>query len=335
MPELRNPAYLYNEIDMNRNNKYAIGVDLGGSSIKLGIVTNTGRLVKKISIHTEAEQGPIKVIEKIKSCIKILTVKSKFKIEGIGIGCPGVVTPGKGIVEKPPNFPGWEKVNIGKIIYREFKKPVFVDNDANAAAIGELTFGNGKNFKSFIMITLGTGVGGGIVINKKIYHGDFGAAGEIGHISIDYNGPKCNCGSYGCIEAYAGNHYLRERVRAELINHPVSQMWKLIDNDLSKVSPRIVQQAAELGDAFAQAVIDELGVQLGSAFASLCNVLDVSVFIMGGGIAGFGKPLFDSIRKTIFQRVVAPIKPRVKVLPAKLKNDAGIKGASALVFHKN
>jgi len=320
---------------MNKKQKYAIGVDLGGTSIKLGIVSQTGKLINKISVKTEAEKGPKKVVEKIVQGIHDLNEKSKHKIDGIGIGCPGVVTPGKGIVENPPNLPGWNKVNIGKIISKEFKQRVFVDNDANAAAIGELTFGSGKKYKSFIMITLGTGVGGGIVMDKKIYHGDFGAAGEIGHISIDYNGPKCNCGSYGCIEAYAGNQYLRQRVREQLKNHPKSKMWKLIENDLSKVSPRNIQEAAESGDRFAQSVVEELGFQLGSAFTSLCNVLDISVFIMGGGIAGFGKPLFDSIKKTIAKKVMAPIRPRVRVLPAKLKNDAGIKGASALVFHHN
>jgi len=320
---------------MKNKNRYALGVDLGGTSIKFGIVSDKGKLIKKISVRTEAEKGPKSVIKKIIAGINELTANSKHKFRGIGIGCPGVVTPGKGIVENPPNFPGWNKVNIGTIISKEFNKRVFVDNDANAAAIGELTFGSGKNFNSFIMITLGTGVGGGIVIDKKIYHGDFGAAGEIGHISIDYNGPKCNCGSYGCIEAYAGNMYLRERVRTNLKKHPESKIWKLINNDLSKISPRYVQDAAEAGDEFAKSVIDELGFQLGSAFASLCNVLDISVFIIGGGIAGFGRPLFDEIRKTISKRVMAPIRPRVKVLPAKLKNEAGIKGASALVFHHN
>ena len=320
---------------MTKTNKYAVGVDLGGTNIKLGIVSNTGKLIKKISIRTEAENGPKKVIENITNGIKELTAKSNYKIDGIGIGCPGVVTPGKGIVEDPPNLPGWKKVNIAKVISQKFKKRVFVDNDANAAAIGELTFGNGMKYKSFIMITLGTGVGGGIVIDKKIYHGDFGAAGEIGHISIDFKGPKCNCGSFGCIEAYAGNQYLRNRVRQQLKKHPKSKMWELINNDLSKVSPRNVQLAAEMGDVFAKSVIEELGVHLGSAFASLCNVLDISVFIIGGGIAGFGKPLFDSIKNTISRRVMSPIRPRVRVLSARLKNDAGIKGASALVFHHN
>ncbi len=318
---------------MSKNSKYAIGIDLGGTSIKFGIVSDSGRIHKKNKIRTEAEKGPKQVIENIKTGIRELTKNSKYKIEGIGIGCPGVVTPGKGIVENPPNLPGWVKVNIGRIIYHEFEKEVYVDNDANAAAIGELTFGSGKKYKSFIMITLGTGVGGGIIMNKKIYHGDFGAAGEIGHISINYKGPKCNCGSYGCIEAYAGNHYLRERVRRQLKKHPQSKLWKLIENDLSKVSPRNIQAAAEIGDKFGQSVIEELGLHLGSAFTSLVNVMDISVFIIGGGLAGFGKPLFESIEKTLRARVMAPIRRRVKVLPANLKNDAGIKGASALVFH--
>jgi glucokinase len=318
---------------MKKNSKYAIGIDLGGTSIKLGIVSNSGSIYKKAKLRTEADKGPKRVIENINIGIQQLNSNSKYKIEGIGIGCPGVVTPGKGIVENPPNLPGWEKINISRIIYHEFEKEVYVDNDANAAAIGELTFGSGRKYKSFIMITLGTGVGGGIVMNKKIYHGDYGAAGEIGHISINYKGPKCNCGSYGCIEAYAGNQYLRDRVRRQLKNYPKSKLWKLIDNDLDKVSPRKIQTAAEMGDRFGQSVIEELGLHLGSAFTSLVNVLDISVFIIGGGIAGFGKPLFEAIEKTLRARVMAPIRPRVKVLPAKLKNDAGIKGASALVFH--
>lgn len=319
---------------MKKSGKYVIGVDLGGTSIKFGIVSDTGRILRKSVVKTEAHLGPAAVVKIIKEGINTYLSDKKFKIEGIGIGCPGVVTPGTGIVKSPPNFPGWKNINIGEIISRGFDKKVFVDNDANAAAIGELIFGRGKKFQSFIMVTLGTGVGGGIIMNKKIYHGDYGAAGEIGHISINYKGPKCNCGSFGCIEAYAGNQYLRKRVRKKLINHPESIIWSLIKNDISKVSPRNIQSAAEMGDGFAKKIIADLGIQLGSAFASLCNVLDINVFIIGGGLAGFGKPLFDSIKNTVVSRVLAPIKPGVKVLPAQLKNDAGIKGASALVFNR-
>ncbi len=320
---------------MVKSEKYAIGVDLGGTNIKIGIVTDKGKLIKKTSIKTEAEGGPKKVISNIIKGINEVLTKNKYKIKGIGIGCPGVVSIKKGIVENAPNLPGWKNIKLGPIINNKFDYKVHLENDANAAAIGELIFGAGKKLDSFIMVTLGTGVGGGIVFNKKIFRGEYGAAGEIGHISIDVNGPKCNCGSTGCIEAYAGNSYLKEQIRSELKNYPDSKVWKLIQDDLSNVSPRIIQAAAEKKDAYANFVIERMGKQLGAALASLSNLLDISTFIIGGGVAGFGKPLFDSTRVTIAQRVLLPLRQRVLVFPAMLQNEAGIKGASSLVFYNN
>lgn len=320
---------------MAKTEKYAIGVDLGGTNIKIGIVSAKGRLIKSISIKTEADCGPKKVITNIIKGIEMVLVKNKLKIQGIGIGCPGVVSIKRGIVENAPNLPGWKNVKLGPIIKEKFGYKVHLENDANAAAIGELIFGAGKKFDSFVMVTLGTGVGGGIVFNKKIFRGEYGAAGEIGHISIDVNGPKCNCGSTGCIEAYAGNSYLKEQIRSELKNYPDSLVWKLIQNDLSKVSPRFIQAASEKKDAYAKFVINRMGKQLGTALASLSNLLDISTFIIGGGVAGFGKQLFDSTRKTISERVLLSLRQRVLVIPAKLQNEAGIKGASSLVFYNN
>ena len=320
---------------MSKTAKYAIGVDLGGTNIKIGIVTDKGKLIKKTSVKTEAEAGPKKVISNIQKGIEEILIQNKYKIQGIGIGCPGVVSTKKGIVESAPNLPGWKNIKLGPIIKNKFDYKIHLENDANAAAIGELIFGAGKKLESFIMVTLGTGVGGGIVFNKKIFRGEFGAAGEIGHISIDVNGPDCNCGSTGCIEAYAGNSYLKEQIRSELKDYPDSKVWKLLQNDLANVSPRIIQAAAEKKDAYAIFVIERMGKQLGAALASLSNLLDISTFIIGGGVAGFGKPLFDSTRKTIAQRVLLPLRQRVLVIPAMLQNEAGIKGASSLVFYNN
>lgn len=320
---------------MAKTEKYAVGVDLGGTNIKIGIVSDKGKLVKSISIKTEADCGPKNVIANIIKGVELTLAKNKLKIQGIGIGCPGVVSIKKGIVENAPNLPGWKNVKLGPIIKEKFGYKVHLENDANAAAIGELIFGSGKKLDSFVMVTLGTGVGGGIVFNKKIFRGEFGAAGEIGHISIDINGPKCNCGSTGCIEAYAGNSYLKEQIRSELKDYPDSKVWQLIENDLTKVSPRIIQAALEKKDAYAQFVVERMGKQLGTALASLSNLLDISTFIIGGGVAGFGKPLFDSTRKTISERVLLPLRQRVLVIPAKLQNEAGIKGASSLVFYNN
>ncbi|HEX7356992.1 MAG TPA: ROK family protein, partial [Ignavibacteriaceae bacterium] len=314
---------------MAKIDKYAVGVDLGGTNIKIGIVSAKGKLVKNISIKTEAEGGPKHVISNIIGGIESILAKNKYKIQGVGIGCPGVVSIKKGIVENAPNLPGWKNVKLGPIIKEKIKYKVHLENDANAAAIGELIFGAGKKFDSFIMVTLGTGVGGGIVFNKKIFRGEFGAAGELGHISIDLNGPKCNCGSTGCIEAYAGNSYLKEQIKSELKNYSNSIVWEIIDNDLGKVSPRVIQIASEKKDEYARFVIERMGKQLGSALASLSNLLDISTFIIGGGVAGFGKPLFDSVRLTVANRVLAPLRSRVLVIPAKLQNEAGIKGASS------
>lgn len=318
---------------MGKSVKAAVGVDLGGTNIKIGIVSSDGKILKKTSLKTGAENGPEHVIENIITGIQSVLGSDKYKIKGIGIGCPGVINLKKGTVENPPNLPGWKKIKLGSIIQKKFKIPTSIENDANAAAIGEMIFGSGKKYSSFIMVTLGTGVGGGIVINKKIFRGEYGAAGEIGHVSIDGNGPRCNCGSFGCIEAFIGNHYLKERVKTELANYPDSKIWELIHNDLANVSPRTIQDAAELGDSYARSIISNMGVQLGTAFASLSNVLDISTFIIGGGVAGFGKPLFDIIHKTTCERVLTPLRGRVRLIPAKLKNDAGIKGASSLVFY--
>lgn len=315
-------------------NKYAIGVDIGGTNIKLGIISDAGKIVKKGMVETRAEGGPEVVVSQIKKGITELLLKNDKKIAGVGIGCAGTVNQEKGIVENPPNLPKWDKVPLGRLIKRAFGYDVFLDNDANAAAIGEMHFGTGKSLKSFIMVTLGTGIGGGIIVNKKIYHGDFGAAGEIGHTVIDYNGPKCNCGSFGCIEAYVGNHYLVKRIQKDIQNVQDTKIWDLINHDIEKLSPRVIDEAAQAGDEYAKSIIVQLGEYLGYAFASLANILDISEFIVGGGVAGFGKPLFDAAQKKAAERALKSIGKRIKVRPAKLKNDAGIQGSSALVFYK-
>lgn len=320
---------------MQSSERFALGVDLGGTSIKLGVVSENGKIANKHTVETKAIDGPLVVIDQIKKGIKEIIEKTDKHIYGIGIGAPGVVSAKKGFVENPPNFPGWEKVNLKKVISDEFGINAFIENDANAAAIGEMIFGEGKNYKSFIMVTLGTGVGGGIIHKRKIFRGEFGAAGEIGHISIDRKGPKCNCGSHGCIETYIGNNYLVKWVKAELFQNKNSRIWQLINAEPDNLTPKIIQDAAEAGDEYAHAIIKRMGEYLGTAMASLANVLDISTFIFGGGVAGFGTPLFESIHKTIVERVLIPLRVRIRVLPAHLKNDAGIQGAGALVFYKS
>lgn len=313
--------------------KYAIGVDLGGTKVKLGIVTSEGKIVKKTAVPTLAVEGVEKSVGQIKKGISQLIQGNKKIINGIGIGAPGVVSLKKGTVENPPNLPGWGRVHLGKIISKEFTLPTFVENDANAAAIGEFIYGAGKKLDSFIMVTLGTGVGGGIIYNEKLFRGDFGAAGEIGHTSIDFNGPKCKCGSYGCLEAYLGNNYLVENVKKELGEIHDSKIFELTKNNLENLNPKIIHEASLSGDEFSIKVIKDAGNKLGFGLASIINVIDISNIVIGGGVAGFGKPLFDAVQEGICSRVLTSLKPRIKVKPASLKNNAGIKGAASLVFY--
>ena len=294
---------------MNTQSSYAIGVDLGGTSVKLGIVSQQGKIIKKTAVETKAEDGPQSVIAQIKYGINILLHNNILKLHGIGIGSPGTVSIKNGIVENPPNLPGWKKINLGSIIKKEFNTNVHVDNDANTAAIGEMIFGAGKNIDSFVMITLGTGVGGGIVFNRKIFRGEHGGAGEVGHITIDYKGEKCNCGSFGCIEAYAGNAYLIRRVKEDLKNYPNSMIWSLISKNPDNLTPQIINIAAENGDAFAKSIVIDMGKYLGAAFSSVSNLLDIGTFIIGGGVAGFGNPLFNVIKEIMTQRVLTPLRP--------------------------
>jgi glucokinase len=320
---------------MPKSEKFAIGVDLGGTFIKIGIVSRKGRIIRKTSLPTLAGKGEEKVILQIKKGIKDLLSHEKLKIQGIGVGAPGIVNPKKGTVENPPNLPGWQKVNIGKILGKEFKLPVFVENDANAAGIGEMIFGAGKNFDTFVMVTLGTGVGGGIILKRKLLRGEIGSAGEIGHICINFNGPKCSCGSFGCVESYIGNTHLVKRVQSELKDHADSKIMELINGNMDLLTPIIIQKAQIAGDEYSKKVVNDLGFYLGVGLASTANAFDIGTFIIGGGVAGFGRPLFKSVKDTIKKRALKPLVKRIRVFPAKLKNDAGIKGASALVFYKS
>jgi glucokinase len=318
---------------MSKEKKYVIGVDLGGTSIKVGVVDKDGKIQKKASVETLANGGPDIIIHQIKKGIDTVLEDFEKEIAGIGIGSPGVVSKKKGTVENPPNFSNWNKIHLGKIIEKEYGIDTFVENDANAAAIGELIFGAGVGLSDFIMVTLGTGVGGGIIMNGKIYRGETGAAGELGHIIIQSDGNPCNCGGFGCIETYAGSNYLVDRISNELQNHPESKIFEILDNKLEHLSPKIISEAALAGDEFAKSVIMDTGRYLGYALTSAVNILDISTIIVGGGVSGFGKVLFDSLEKTLKERVLTSHKENIKIFPAKLKNEAGIKGASALVFY--
>ena len=311
---------------------YIIGVDLGGTYIKAGAVSKQGEILYETSLRSKAEVSPQAVVIQIAKAVE--TVEEKYKddeLVGIGIGSPGMVDLDGGTVKYPPNFANWTVFRLGEETEKKIGTHVEVENDANAAAIGELKFGAGKGLKNFIMITLGTGVGGGFIIDGKIFRGETGGAGEIGHITVNSDGPLCNCGNRGCVEAYVGQKYLSRRVAEQLKTHPESIINKFIGGDAEKLEPKTISLAAEQGDKFALQVWKETGIYIGVAVASAFNLFDVATLIIGGGVAKAGRPLFDSIEETIKARALPPVRPRVKILKAQLENSAGILGAAALI----
>ena len=312
--------------------KYAIGVDLGATTVKTGLVSSEGKILVQTNLPTLGERGPKAVIQQIRKSIEEIQRDAKGKrLRGVGIGAPGIVDE-EGVVKDPPNIKGWHIVALRREMKKYFSMDVKVENDANVAAIAEAKFGAGRRHPNFLFVIWGTGVGGGIIMDGKIFRGPTGGAGEIGHVSIDRNGLRCNCGSRGCVEAYVGQRYLSRRTIARLKEYPRSKILKLVGGDIRKVEPVYISRAAHDGDSLAREMFIESGTILGVALGGVLNVLDLRVIIIGGGVSAAGDFVFEAIRKSVRSHVLKPLKQDIVVVPAKLGNSAGILGAAGLVL---
>ena len=249
---------------------------------------------------------------------------------GAGMGVPGVVDFGRGRVPCLTNVPGWKNVPVRRIMRSLLRLPVFVDNDVNVMALGELAHGAGKGCKDLICLTLGTGVGGAIITDGKLYRGADYAAGEIGHIPINETGPRCNCGGKGCLEAYGGNRRLLTDARRRLKRHKGSIIRKPADGR-SSITLEIIAAAARKGDALSLSLWRGAGTRIGIALVGVVNVYNPERIVIGGGVAEAGEALFGPIRDTIRQRAMKVQAHSVKVMKAVMGADAGLIGAGELV----
>jgi len=286
-----------------------IGVDLGGTNTKVGLVTPNGKIIKRTEIKTETEKGSKVVIRNILNSIK--KVKSG-NIEGIGIGSPGPLDYKTGVILNPVNLP-FKNTPLRRIVQDKFNLPTFLDNDANCFALAECLFGEAKGYENIIGLTLGTGIGGGLVIKKRLYHGR-GNAAELGHMTIDFHGPKSRCGNNGCIETHAAARGILSRSKG--INIETSL-------DLHKL--------AIGGNKKALKVFSQIGEFLGIAVTNLIYAFDPDVVVMGGKISNSWKLFSKSMHETIEKRYFSE---PCKVVKTKLGRDAGIYGAAALVLER-
>jgi len=312
-----------------------IGIDVGGTKVAGGVVNQKGRLLESQIVPTHAEKGFSKSYAQILHLIGRLVraAGGKTNVAGIGICAPGPLNPKTGVVLNPPNLPGWRDIELAKMVSREFGLPCKLENDANAAGLAEVLFGAAVGYKDVFYVTVSTGVGTGIIINKKIYHGKNGIAGEGGHVSIDYRSPyRCGCGTYGDIEALAAGPGMARRARVMLEQeHSVpSILREMTDGHTEQISPQMIQEAARRGDRVAKTVLDETGFFLGFWLAGMISLFDPEAIVIGGGVSHIGKPLFDRIRETIPHHTVNGFAAQTPVLPAKLQTNVGIFGAAAV-----
>ena len=313
--------------------KVYCGVDLGGTSIDVGIVDINGNVIARIKRPTNAHEGPKAVIDRINE--SIIAALEKPNIEqknllGIGIGVPGLIDADKGMVSFLTNLPGWEGIPLSEVLEEKFHMPVKLYNDANAAAYGEYLFGSGKGARNFVYMTVSTGIGGGVIIEGKLYHGaSFGAA-EIGHMVINTHGEKCNCGNYGCFESMASGSAIAKFAQKAIAMGKHSLIEELSGNEPIKAEH--VFEAAVRGDRLALDIIDDEAFYLGIGICNIMAMYNPEIIAIGGGISNQWDKFYDKMMETVRNRALKQNEKSCKVLKAGLGIDAGVIGAAALMI---
>ncbi len=318
---------------------YAVGIDLGGTNLKACLVRRGEGLVHQTHRPTEAEQGPDHVLDRIAEAVEALRAKAPGGvIAGVGIGAPGNIDLAQRTVSYPPNFPGWDVVDVRTALQDRLRADlhVVVENDANCAGLGSAHYGVAIDYDSFIMVTLGTGVGGAIIYHNRVFRGATGAAGEIGHVSIDYEGPVDRWGIAGAIEAYLGQNFLSHHARYRLLTRRESLVHELAGPDLKNLTPRMLYEAAKAGDEPAREMLAWAGHKLGCMLGSAINLLDLPTVIVGGGVSGAGDFILEPARQAVVRYVMPGLRDRVQILRETSGNDVGMLGAAHLIFqHEN
>lgn len=299
--------------------KFIISVDLGGTNLKIALVGLKYKIIDKEVSSTKRFTKKESLIQAIIDSINRLIENNQLNkkdILGAGLGLPGPIDINKGIVHFFPNIPGWKEVNLRRILKAKLRLSVFLDNDANLMCLAEYKLGAAKGTKNALCLTLGTGVGGGIIIDGKLYRGLSFASGEVGHMPINENGPRCNCGGRACLETYIGNNRILREAR------------KLFKRDISLEE---LSALAKKQNRRALAIWSNVARHLGIALIGAVNLLNPDCIVLGGGIANAGSVLFDRVKKIISKQAMSVQARHVKIFKARLGSDAGLIGAAILV----
>ncbi len=320
-----------------KKQKYIVGVDLGGTNIVVGAMSADGlHHFAMRSLPTNAELGADGVADRIVGAIEgvILdtiaeTDSARKDFIGVGIGAPGPLDREKGLVVVAPNL-GWKNFPLRDRVSERLRLPVTLDNDANCATVGEWWQGAARGGTNVVGMTIGTGIGGGLILGGKLFHGVSDVAGEIGHTTIDLNGRHCKCGNYGCLEAYASGPAIATRAREVLVREETASLLpSIVGGRLEEITAETVYKAAQQGDAVASEIVRDTARYLGAGIANLLNILNVDVVVVAGGVTQAGDALFTPLRAEVRRRAFRPAVDSARIVPGELPGTAGVVGAVA------
>ncbi|MBI2851776.1 MAG: ROK family protein [Chloroflexi bacterium] len=313
-----------------------LAIDVGGTKILAALISRRGEILAREHILTGAGDGPEMVVNRIFSAIDQV-LKSSYATAGIhsiSLAIAGAIDTANGIVTLSPNLPGWHDVSLRSLVEGKYRVRTFLVNDANAAALGEHYFGAGKGMKNLIYITVSTGIGGGIIIDGQLYSGASGGAGEVGHMTIDVDGPRCACGNTGCLEVLAsGTAVARDAIR-RLGQGDKSVLNEMVNGKVEDVTAEKVGLAAQNGDSLALAVISQAATYLGIGLANLVNLLNPEMIVIGGGLSKMGDLLLEPARQVVRERAFPLLSQAVRIVPAQLGDDAGVFGAAVFAWEQ-
>ncbi|MCC6444786.1 MAG: ROK family protein [Armatimonadetes bacterium] len=323
------------ESEGNMEKPFVIGIDLGGTNLRTVLSDREGEILQEARRPSESEGPPEGTLRQMVSAVEEVIAKQQAAAEsvvGIGIGLPGIMDSKTGIVYWSPNFPLWKEVHVGPEMERKLRLKTTILNDARCAAMGEMTFGAGRGVRNLVMITLGTGIGGAIAVDGRLLLGPNGSIGEVGHHTIDPDGPVCGCGTFGCWEAFCGKQGIIDRAVRKLQRGRKSLLAERTDARWGLLDPAMIAGAARAGDPLACEVIEETGFYVGVGVANLITMLNPEVFIIGGGVAQAGDLLFEPVRRTVRARAVRLQADTARIVSAELGDSAGVKGGVALAL---
>jgi len=311
-----------------------LAVDIGGTSFRLALADERGRILRRGSGPTRPEEGPERLLRRIKTKVEGLLIDSgtRAMVKGVGVGAAGPLDLESGMLLHPPNLPGWHHVPLKSMLEESLGFPVWLRNDVDLGALGEHRFGAGRGFQQLIYLALGTGIGGGVILGGQLLSGTRVSAMEAGHMVVSPGGPRCNCGREGCLEALASGTAIARRAAERLSQGERSQMLEMVNGKVERITAELVARAAHEGDALARQVLQEAGEWLGIGVVNLILLFDPEVVIIGGGVIGAGDFLLEPVRQAVKRWIVPYFEREVPVVRAQLGGDSNLMGAVALAL---